>query len=263
MELKVLNKEIGSLSINYDELKIELADNLKKYQGLVVTEDEITKAKSTRANLNKVAKMIDDRRKELKKEILKPYEAVETQTKELIGMIGEVTNAIDGQIKEFERIEKSKKTGEIAALWNSYDYNKVNFSEIWSDQWLNKTYSMKKIEEDMKNSIDTIEGGLKTIDSLIKDVNVAETIKAKYLIRLDLNCVIAEYEAEQQARELIKKPKEEPKIEEETEEIVKEEVPTDDEKMYVLRFEVIGTKQELDSLAAYLKTSDLDIKVLD
>ena len=99
MELKVLNKEIGSLSINYDELKIELADNLKKYQGLVVTEDEITKAKSTRANLNKVAKMIDDRRKELKKEILKPYEMVEAQTKELIGMIGDVTNAIDDQIK--------------------------------------------------------------------------------------------------------------------------------------------------------------------
>ena len=164
------------------------------------------------------------------------------------------------KLKEFERLEENRKTEEIAALWNSYDYSKVKLSDIWTGRWLNKTYSMKKIEEDIKNSIDTIESGLKTIDSLIKDVNVAETIKAKYLIRLDLNCVIAEYEAEQQARELIKKPKEEPKIDDETEEIVKEEVPTNDEKMYVFRFEVIGTKQELDRLAAYLKNKRLRYK---
>ncbi len=262
MELKVLEKEIGSLSINYDELKKELAVSLEKYKGLVVTEDEITKAKATRASLNKVAKMIDERRKELKKEFLKPYEAVEAQTKELVSMINEVNSTIDEQIKEFERQEKFKKTQEISTLWNSFEYEKVKFSQIFRDEWLNKTYSMKKIEEDMKAFIETVESGLKTIDSLIKDVNVAETIKAKYLIRLDLNCVIAEYEAEQRAKELIRTPKEEPKIEAENEEVVKEEVPTENEKMYSFKFEVIGTKSQLDQLAAYLKTSGLKINQL-
>ena len=166
----------------------ELAVSLEKYKGLVVTEDEITKAKATRASLNKVAKMIDERRKELKKEFLKPYEAVEAQTKELVSMINEVNSTIDEQIKEFERQEKFKKTQEISTLWNSFEYEKVKFSQIFRDEWLNKTYSMKKIEEDMKAFIETVESGLKTIDSLIKDVNVAETIKAKYLIRLPKLC---------------------------------------------------------------------------
>ena len=263
MELKVLEKEIGSLAINYEELKKELAVSLKKYKGLVVTEDEITKAKATRASLNKVAKMIDERRKELKKEFLKPYEAVEAQTKELVSMINEVNSTIDEQIKEFERQEKFKKTQEISTLWNSFEYEKVKFSQIFRDEWLNKTYSMKKIEEDMKAFIETVESGLKTIDSLIKDVNVAETIKAKYLIRLDLNCVIAEYEAEQRAKELIKESQKEPEKEVQDAEIVNQELPTQDEKKYSFRFEVIGTKTQIDQLAAYLKTSGLKIQILD
>ena len=263
MELKVLEKEIGSLAINYEELKKELAVSLEKYKGLVVTEDEITKAKATRASLNKVAKMIDERRKELKKEFLKPYEAVEAQTKELVSMINEVNSTIDEQIKEFERQEKFKKTQEISTLWNSFEYEKVKFSQIFRDEWLNKTYSMKKIEEDMKAFIETVESGLKTIDSLIKDVNVAETIKAKYLIRLDLNCVIAEYEAEQRAKELIKESQKEPEKEVQDAEIVNQELPTQDEKKYSFRFEVIGTKTQIDQLAAYLKTSGLKIQILD
>lgn len=263
MELKVLEKEIGSLTINYEELKKELAVSLEKYKGLVVTEDEITKAKATRASLNKVAKMIDERRKELKKEFLKPYEVVEAQTKELVSMINEVNSTIDEQIKEFERQEKFKKTQEISTLWNSFEYEKVKFSQIFRDEWLNKTYSMKKIEEDMKAFIETVESGLKTIDSLIKDVNVAETIKAKYLIRLDLNCVIAEYEAEQRAKELIKESQKEPEKEVQDAEIVNQELPTQDEKKYSFRFEVIGTKTQIDQLAAYLKTSGLKIQILD
>ena len=71
-ELKVLESIPGKLAINYEELKKELSDRLQQFKGIVFTEEQIAVAKQTRADLNRVAKVIDERRKELKKEYLKP-----------------------------------------------------------------------------------------------------------------------------------------------------------------------------------------------
>ena len=202
-ELKVVENVQGKLAINYEELKKELGLQLQHYKGLVFAENEIVSAKKTRADLNRVATVIDERRKELKKEFLKPYEEVENQAKELIGMIKDVNGEIDKQIKDYEEKEKEEKKIEIAQLWCSLHYNKITVDKIWNDKWLNKTFSMKDIEEEMRTRITEIEADLNAIDELCQDEEKAKALKSKYLISLDLTKVITDYNLEQKARVLL------------------------------------------------------------
>lgn len=255
-ELKVLESIPGKLAINYEELKKELDVRLQQFKGIVFTEEQIAVAKQTRADLNRVAKVIDERRKELKKEYLKPYEEVETQAKELVGMISAVNSEIDKQIKAFEEREKEEKKIKIAQLWCGLKYNKITVDKIWNDKWLNKTFSMKDIEEEMRTRITEIEADLNAIDELCQDEEKAKILKSKYLISLDLTKVITDYNSEQKARELLEQ--EEKKLVD-TEGIIEAEVIEEKheepktEPVYEINFKVYGTERKIKELSQFLK----------
>lgn len=258
LELVVKEKIIGSLSINYDELKKELGLSLKQFEGLVVTEEAITESKQVRANLNKVAKVIDDRRKELKKEFLKPYEVVEKQAKELVSMVDQVINAIDLQVKGFEEKEKQEKKEKIVEIFLSLNYDKVELERIFDERWLNKTYDLKKVQSDLETTIKQIEGNLNSIDVLVKDKNDATRLKAKYLNTLDLERTIVEYEQEKQREAVINNAKpQEQVVEQET--TPQEE--TEEEK-YLLQFEIVATKTQIAKLSEFLKSNNYQYRKL-
>jgi hypothetical protein len=262
LELVVKEKIIGSLAINYDELKKELGASLVQYQNLVVTEDAIGEAKQVRANLNKVAKVIDDRRKDLKKEFLKPYELVEKQAKELVGMIDEVSGAIDYQVKEFEEKEKQIKKEEIARVFASLNYDKVNLEQIFNQQWLNKGVSLKAVETEINENIKTIEANLQTITSLVKSEDDATRLKAKYLTTLNLTRTIQEYEEEKRREELLKtttQPKDEVVAKDVEKPVAEEKV---EEQEYLLQFEVVASKTKIELLSQFLKENGFKYRKL-
>ena len=63
---------IKEISFNAEEIKAELAQRLEKYNGLVYNEANIKDAKADRANLNKFKNAIEDKRKEMKKNVPGP-----------------------------------------------------------------------------------------------------------------------------------------------------------------------------------------------
>lgn len=259
LELVVVKKEIGKLEINYDELVVDLELSLKDFKGLVVTEDAITQAKQTRANLNKVAKAIDDRRKELKKEILAPYEVVENQLKDLIKRVSGVVNEIDLQVKEFENKERDEKKEAIQKIWQDINFDQVDYIQLWDEKYLNKGFSLEKIKEDLESKVEDIKKNLNSIDLLVKDNNANLRIKAKYLQFLDLNRVLTEYEQEKTKEEMLRNTKvEEPK--EEKEPVV--ETVREDEPTFVLQFEVKATRDDLRKLSEFLKVNNYEYKKL-
>src|SRR5574344_298476 len=87
------------IDFNYEAIKAELSEKLERYNSLVVTEDSVSAAKKDKAALNKLKTALEDRRKEVKKDCLRPYEEFEQKIKELVGMIDAPVLAIDGQIK--------------------------------------------------------------------------------------------------------------------------------------------------------------------
>ena len=270
MEFKVIEKVPGKLVINYEELKAALSVELEKYKGLVVTENQITEAKSTRAKLNKVKAAIEDRRKELKKEYLKPYEIVEKQAKELVNMIDEASSNIANQIKEFEEKEKEAKKIEIANLWVKLGYNKITVDKIWNEKWLNKTFTLSKIKEEMQAQIDDIEGDLNAIKELCgEDKQKCLTLQSKYLRTLDFQLVLLEYNAETEAAKKIIAEEKAVKAEQEPITVVSEEpqeeveVQTEvQEAIYEIKFAVIGTEKQIKALSQFMFDNNIKFEIL-
>ncbi len=235
MELKVIAKQLGYLEINYEDLKNEIINELGKYQGLVVTFNDLPKAKQTRAMLNKVLKAIRNRRNELKNEFLKPYEVIENQIQELTDMIEEVVTSIDNQIKSFELKVREEKLKEIEKIWIDMNYQKVPFEKVLRPEYLNKTFTIDRIISEFKDFINKIEQDLKAIDNLIDDVEKAMALKKKYLSTLDFSESLESYYEEKQA-----------------EKVLKEEEQSKNDST-VLRIEVIGTKKQLKLLMDFLE----------
>lgn len=281
MEFKVIEKVPGKLVINYEELKAALSVELEKYKGLVVTENQITEAKSTRAKLNKVKAAIEDRRKELKKEYLKPYEVIEKQAKELVDMIDEVSSNIANQIKEFEEKEKEAKKIQIANLWVKLGYNKITVDKIWNEKWLNKTFTLSKIKEEMQAQIDDIEGDLNAIKELCgEDKQKCLTLQSKYLRTLDFQQVLSEYNAETEAAKKIIAEEKAVKAEQEPITVVSEEpqeevevqtevqitrndlLRTKLETIYEIKFAVIGTEKQIKALSKFMFDNNIKFEIL-
>ena len=143
---------------NQEQLETTVQNYAKKYEGLIFTEDDIQEGKDVRAELNKVAAAIDDKRKAVKKEFNEPYLAFENNVKRIIGMIKEVSDPIDSGIKELEDKQKKEKETLINEKINELTKEAGLESAMieTSSTWLNKTVSFKKITENIISQIDAI-----------------------------------------------------------------------------------------------------------
>ena len=141
LELKIGAVNTSPISLNYEELKHELAAKVEPYKGLIVTEDAIPTAKADLANIRRLMKALDDRRKEVKKEYEAPLKDFEAQIKDIISVANEAADNIDGQIKAFEKADDEKKLNRIKLFFNMAfgELAKVvPFERINNPKWLNK-----------------------------------------------------------------------------------------------------------------------------
>jgi molecular chaperone GrpE (heat shock protein) len=195
MEFKITNIEKGYGVANFDETKKYLIEGLKKYDNYIVDETNFLVAKSDRAELNKLAKGIENERKRVKKLILEVYDGmIEPQCKELVNLIDSVSTKIDEGIKAMESNEKAKKLETVKNIWNGYNFNLVSLEKVFDESWLNKGTSEKKIQEDITNIINHITSDLAVLDSLNPE------LKAKYLTTLNLAETVSNYNLEQEAK---------------------------------------------------------------
>lgn len=273
MELKIYNPRedgfIKAIEWNYDELKAELVKKLEDYKGLVYTEEQIKEAKADRAKLNALATAIDDKRKQIKKQCLQPYEVFEAQIKDLLAVIKEPVALIDSQIKGYEEEKKQKKLEEVKALFERVkdaageELEFVSFEQIFEDKFLNASLSLKMVETVIGNKFNSIKHDIKTIAEL-KEYSFEAT--EVYKETLNLN------EALEKAKYMVdiaeKKKAEEERKEQEKKEEVKEITPdmqdvkesATDVKREWTAFEAYLSTEEAKMLAAWLKLNNIKIR---
>lgn len=158
--------EIQPVVWNYDEVRAGVADKLAQYKDRAYTPDTIRGAKADRAALNKLRDAIADARRSKKKEYLAPFAEFEAQCKEIEGMIADTGAAIDRQIKAFEAEEAEQKKAEIQAYYDETVgelRELVPLEVVWSPRWLNKTYSMRMVREELCRTLEIIAADLNTI----------------------------------------------------------------------------------------------------
>lgn len=59
---------------NFQELKAEISETVRDYEMAVYTDDTIKQARADRAKLRKFTEALEDKRKEIRKKYLEPYE---------------------------------------------------------------------------------------------------------------------------------------------------------------------------------------------
>jgi hypothetical protein len=262
---------IQAIEFNHEDIKAELAIQLKKYDNLVYSESNIKEAKNDRSTLNKFKDAIETRRKEIKKACLKPYEDFESKIKEIVAMIDKPIMAIDTQVKTFEQLKKDEKldgikqvyadrVGDLAQL--------VPFDKIYNPRWLNATYKGTEIEKEIIDLFARIDNDLRVIDELQSEYDLQ--IKDAYLKNYDLTAALqektrleeqaakmAEYKRIENEKHIQMKPAqheiEAPRIKPDP----APEPPKQEPAVYQLDFRVWGTREQLSGLQNYLRTNGL------
>lgn len=169
MELKITPSPDGfvkTIDFNHDEIKAEIAEKVAYYKTLVYTDDQIKDAKADRAELNKLVKTLEDKRKEIKALCLAPYERFEQQMKELVAVVNEPIGIIDEQIKAYEAQQKENKRAEIAAFYNTLDFNGITLEQVFDPKWLNATTSLTSIQDALTKRAQEIAVDMKTLSDL-------------------------------------------------------------------------------------------------
>lgn len=281
MELRINTwKSPEVIDFNFEELKEEITNKSALYKNMVYTDETIKDAKSDRALLNKFKTALEDKRKEVKKQCLEPYNQFEKQIKELVAIIDEPVKLIGEQITEFEDREKAEKHEQIIELFNKAGFQSfVTLEQIYDPKWLNKSVSLKSIEEELTNTVYRIGHDVTTINSL-KEYSF-EALE-HYKKTLDLAGAIAEgqrladiqkrkleHEAEVKAREDLAKKQAEERAKAETEANLHEELEegTEEEpqqavevKRQWIKFVALLSKDDALALKEFCDKRGIEIK---
>lgn len=282
MEFSIV-QTAGQITCNFDELKAELSEKMSVYDGIVISEDTVKLAKDDLANLRKVKKEIEDKRKEAKKIFNAPYEAFEKQVKELVALVDKPIEMIDEQVKDFANRAKAEKEQHVRELYKQEITDKgyeeyLPFASIFNEKWLNKSTEDKEIIFDLNGKLTQVKADLDAIHALQSEFEneIIEAYKSsgnQLTVAIKRNSDLisakqlaekkaeedaqAKIEAERKAREEAEKRAEEAekKIEEVKEEPINP-LPFDVE---TVRF-VISGQENIDRVREFLTFSDIEFE---
>ena len=294
MELKITGTEVEQKPIhfNYDELKTQITEKAELYKNMVYDENQVKEAKADRATLNKFKSALEGKRRDVKKECLKPFEEFEAQVNDLIRIIDEPIKLIDTQVKNYEEEEKQQKAIAIHEKFNDMEFpDFVKFEMISNPKWLNKSVSIKKITEELVEERQRVESAVQTLESL---PDFGFEAMEEYKKTLDLGRAIAEgqrladiqkrkeeaeaerkrLEAEAEARRLAEESRQEevvvevvdkpetvitPKEEVET---VAEEIPEEFVEKQWVTFKALVTVEQAGILGDFCRSNNIELEIL-
>ena len=101
-EMIITKKVDAQIDFNYEQAEQYLESLIGDMKGWVIQEADLSFAKDTLADLNKLSKNVEDFRKKHKKEMEKPIKEFETKCKSLVEKINEVYSPLKLQYEGFE-----------------------------------------------------------------------------------------------------------------------------------------------------------------
>lgn len=184
-ELKVLiEQRSGIINFeNFEELKSQLNNYLEQYKGAVFTEESKKFAKDIVAELRRLKKSVNDRKIEVKKAFIQPYDEFEGKTKDLLALIDKPIELIDSQVKAFEekRIEERRQV--IRGIYNEKIGDLTEYAplkKVYSDKWENASTSRKRIEEEMDQALLGIKMDVESLKLMRADGDIIKFALDKY-----------------------------------------------------------------------------------
>lgn len=193
----VSHQQPGEISIeNFQELHDTLSEALLPYQGIVYTEELLPQAKADKKELSRLRREIEDRRKDIKRVYMTPYNAFEQQIKELLALVDEPLEAVKTFVSELERQEKEAKRAEIEQYFRQHSSSLGAMTQqVWESpafldpKWLNKTTTAKTWQAAVDQKVSSTVQGLQNIQTA--GGNHIGALTAHYLETLDMEALSA------------------------------------------------------------------------
>lgn len=267
-------KQLPIIVEQLHEVKAEVTAKVEQALSLVCTEDTVKDVKKVRSELNKELKDYEERRKAVKKAIMKPYEQFEKVYKDCISdTYKKADTELKGKIDSVENELKEQKNAEVKGYFDEYlTATGIDFV-TFENAHINVTLSasMKSLKEQAKAFIDKIVDDLNVINTQEHKDDILYEYKASLNVSAAITTVTNRYKAIEaaKAREEERKAREQAeaeaaaKVESVVESVVPPTVepiapPVEEEKTYTLKFTVRGTMPQLKALKEFLNNGGYD-----
>lgn len=294
-ELEV-SKVLPVINANFEEVKESLSQNLKKYKGIVVTEETLQDCKKTQQDLNKVEKGIEDFRKSVKRDMEAPIKEFEAKCKELTALIGEVKKPIREGIVLYDTKRKEEKKKQAEEIIKECILNLALSEKYLSqltvlDKYTNLSASKKSVVEDVEargqalkqqqdaeeKEIENIKASIDAfVDSINEDIN--SKLKAddyyKYIPGSNVTRImeiikrehdkvkVAENPPKTEPKEEVKKAPIQEKVSTPVDLKPQKTVPVNqEEKLYFYDLRVIANKENMLRLHELIKSEGFTFEV--
>lgn len=247
-QLPIIEEQLKSIS---EEVKSKVNDAL----ALVCNKEALPKVKEARAELNKMFKDIDERRKAVKQKIAEPYVQFEEKYKEYIADVFKgADHVLKTRITEVEEARRQEKR-DVVKLFFDEQCKKKNIEFLTFDD-LGIDITLSASEQSLKEKV------MEYIDKVINDVVVINSQPFRYEIMYEyqktknlaysIKTVTERKNALAQADE----PKAEPKMEAPKVETTTGAKPLD-EKIYTVCLAISGSRRQMNSLKEFFEISGM------
>ena len=289
----MFNPHPGSVDENINQVHEQVKSWLASFPTDLsnCTESDIASMKSNCASLRSGKKTIEEERKRIKKEYLKPLDEFEAKVKPITVEIDKAIDMYKSKLDEYEAIRCETKRKEITEWWNAHrnPMMKPDISLVWDDRYLNKTGIGESWQKDLQSKIEKIDADLSVIGSMNSNMDQLNFVSARYSEHLDLSRAISEWnehadalrrteelraraEAERQAREKVlserlerdnHKNEEVIGIEENVRQAQQNQPQEESNATYWAEFRIDNaTLDQMKALTAFIKNNNMHMTIL-
>lgn len=272
---------IRHIDWNKDELIERVRAVTAKYKGLVYTDDDITNARTDRAELNAIKNSISDSRIQVKKFVMAPYDQFEAEVAEVTNLIIEAVKPIDEAIKTHDENQKADKKKQLVAYFDSIIGDlaeSVTFERVFDPKMVNASTSMKKAKEGIADGVQQIRTNIETINTVVSEpyrsfavANYLQTMELAGSMKLAQRMeqedrrkaeLAAEVEKAKAAAPVQPAPQHSSFVAAAEKAAATTPAPApapaeSPEKLYAMSFRAIGTKEQLMALRQYMKDNHI------
>lgn len=177
----------GKVYTNASDLLPAIQEGLKAYD-YVVDENNYKQAKTDRASLNNLVKVVSDKRKQVENDVFAQWLQDKKDIMQVEKTIKAASDKLGNGINDVDNAEKELKRNQIKELWLNMTNNKYPFDLVFEERYLNKSVKPKEIEESLNNKFLKAEEQLSFIEaSLPEDELQAEQVIQLFCKTLDLS----------------------------------------------------------------------------
>ena len=177
----------GKVYTNASDLLPAIQEGLKAYD-YVVDENNYKQAKTDRASLNNLVKVVSDKRKQVENDVFAQWLQDKKDIMQVEKTIKAASDKLGDGINDIDKAERELKKNQIKELWLNMTNDKYPFDLVFEERYLNKTVKNKEIEESLNNKFLKAEEQLSFIQASLPENELqAEQVIQLFCKTLDLS----------------------------------------------------------------------------